>query len=102
MLVPSYFLILGGFLAVLTAGAALQEMIKQAWLREEKLNFPDLLVPYLAMCAGFIAMMASGLQIFGIPAAGAYGFTVPFILALAGFVWWRLTVEISGGGGSSW
>ncbi len=97
---PSYFLILAGLLSVLTAGFAMQEMIKQAWLREEKPSIGGLLVPFLAMCAGFIVMMASCLQVFGIPASGAFGFSVPFILALAGFVWWRLAAELSGSGGS--
>ncbi|AGY56886.1 hypothetical protein [Gloeobacter kilaueensis] len=95
---PSYLLILAGIFALITAGAALQEMIKQAWLREEKPDFGRLLVPYLTMGAGLVALMASGLEIFGIPPAGAYGVSIVLVLTVAGFVWWRLTAELTGKG----
>lgn len=93
---PPLFLMLGGFLAILTSGIALQEVLKQAFFREEKPNALSLGVCFFGLCGGFIALMGGGLRIFGLPWPGVIGFTLLFIGGLGGFVWWRLTAELSG------
>jgi ABC-type Na+ efflux pump permease subunit len=93
---PPFFLFLAGFLACLTAGAALQELLRQAFLREEQPERGSMLVPFAAIALSFIAMLAGGLLIFGIPPVPAFALSAPLVLALAGLVWWRLGAELSG------
>lgn len=91
---PPYFLIGMALLALLAGGSALQEVLRQAFLTGHKPNLNQMSIPYLAICAGFLVMLASCLQIVGFSALGGYLVAVPFVVSFAAFVWWRLLAEI--------
>jgi hypothetical protein len=90
------FLMLVGILAILASGVALQEVLKQAFFREEKPNMLSLAVSFLGLCGGLIALMSAALRIFGLPWPGVLSFAVLFIGGFGGLVWWRLNAELTG------
>lgn len=96
MVQASVFLIFAGVFATLTAGLALQETLRQAYFRDEKPILSQLIVPFLAICAGLATMLAGGLQILGFSLLTALGIALLLVVALAAVVWWRLLVELSG------
>jgi hypothetical protein len=90
------FLMLVGVLAILTSGLALQEVLKQAFFREEKPSTLSMAVSFLGLCSGLVALMSGCLRIFNLPWPGVLSFTVLFVGGLGGLVWWRLTAELTG------
>ena len=96
---PPYFLLVAGLFISLTSGLAFEAKLKQsvqewavnrstrtlATIRGFSIGFP-----FLGICAGICVFLASGVQIFGFPAAIAYGLSGFMTLLTGGLVWWQL------------
>lgn len=107
---PPYFLLIAGLLTGFTSGLAFEATLKQAvsaWARNRstqtlaKVQGFSLLLPFLGICVGTCIFLASGVQIFGLPADFAYVLSFPLTLLTGLLVWWQLgknLVQLEQGG----
>ncbi|GAB4379072.1 MAG: hypothetical protein Kow00121_32340 [Elainellaceae cyanobacterium] len=107
---PPYFLLIAGLLASLASGLAFEATLKQAvqeWANNRstrtlaKLQGSALRLPYLGMCVGICVFLASGVQIFGFPAALAYAIATSLTIFIGLLVWSQLgkiLVQLEKGG----
>lgn len=107
---PPYFLLVAGLLAGVTSGLAFQATLKQAvqeWYKNRStrtlanLQGTQLFIPFLGVTAGICIFLASGLEIFGFPAALTYVVALPMTLLTCGLIWYqlgRILVQLERGG----
>jgi hypothetical protein len=96
---PPYLLLLGGFLSSVLCGLAFQAVLKElvvAWQVEKSttalkdMRSWKLLTPFLGIAGGSIFFLASGVEIFGVPAKFAYGLATLLTVLVGRLVWWQL------------
>lgn len=108
---PPYILLGLGLFISLTCGSAFQATLKskarEIVTNEEKimkqLSVPTLQLPLLGIAMGMSIFLASGLQIFFIPAWFAYSLSVPLTIGTVGLLWKQLgrVINILREGGSA-
>ncbi|MGD1932569.1 MAG: hypothetical protein ACFB12_27055 [Leptolyngbyaceae cyanobacterium] len=97
---PPYVLLVAGLLAAIAAGSAFSAILQQStqnWSADRTQSLKtirgfSLQLPYLGICAGTCVFLASGVQLFGFPASGAYAVSAPIIALMAGLLWRQLGV----------
>lgn len=95
---PPYFLVGVGFFIALTSGFAFQRVLKiraQEIVRNEdsikkQLSVITLQLPLFGLAMGMSIFLASGLEIFFIPAWFAYSLSLPMTVATIGLLWKQL------------
>lgn len=107
---PPYVLLGLGFFIALTCGSAFQATLKskarEIVANDEKimkqLSVITLQLPLFGIAMGMSVFLASGLQIFFIPAWFAYSLSVPLTIATVGLLWKQLgrVINILREGGS--
>ncbi len=107
---PPYFLLVAGLLASIASGLAFSATLQQAvkeWSKSRStrtlatLQGSQLLIPFLGISIGVCVFLASGLEIFGLPAKFTYGVSLPMTLLIGGLIWYQLgqlLVELERGG----
>ncbi|MDA0266151.1 MAG: hypothetical protein O3A14_04135 [Cyanobacteria bacterium] len=100
---PPYVLLIAGFLAAIAAGSSFSATLQQstqAWAADRTQSLQairgfSLQLPYFGICAGTCIFLASGVQLFGFPASGAYGISAPITALMAWLVWRQLGVILT-------
>jgi hypothetical protein len=96
---PPYFLLIAGLLASIASGIAFEATLKQAvhaWSNNRSTRTLAnargfaLRLPYLGICAGVCAFLASGVQIFGFPAQFAFAIATLLTILTGLLVWSQL------------
>lgn len=96
---PPYFLVLAGLLIALTSGTAFYTTLVQSikeWSKQRSsrllasLQGTQLLLPFLGVSLGSCVFLASGLQIFSLPASFSYIVSLLMTLLVNGLVWAQL------------
>lgn len=96
---PPYFLLVAGLLAGITSGLAFSATLKQAvkeWSKSRStrtlanLQGSQLSIPFLGISVGVCVFLASGLEIFGLPAKFTYGVALVMTLLVGGLIWFQL------------
>lgn len=93
---PPYFLLVAGLFVALTSGVAFRSTLVQgiqAWVKDSSISLlqdTPLFFPFLGMSFGVWLFLASGLEVFGIPAVLSYPFALVLTVFTAGLVWWQL------------
>ncbi len=100
---PPYVLLVAGFLAAIAAGSSFSATLQQStqtWAADRTQSLSairgfSLQLPYFGICAGTCVFLASGVQLFGFPAGGAYAVSAPITALMAGLVWRQLGVILT-------
>jgi hypothetical protein len=96
---PPYILLVVGFFAALTSGAALAgtlKLIVQKWQSDgaetsgSRISTGQLLLPFLGITVGVCLFLCSGFEIFGFPPLLACAIGVPVTLFTCVLVWLQL------------
>lgn len=107
---PPYFLVLAGLFIALTSGSAFYTTLVRSireWSKQRSsrllasLQGTQLLLPFFGVSVGSCVFLASGLQIFSLPASFAYLVSLPMTLLVNGLVWaqlQKLLVQLEQGG----
>lgn len=101
---PPYFLVLAGLLIAFTSGTAFYTTLVQSiqeWSKQRSsrllasLQGTQLLLPFLGVSLGSCVFLASGLQIFSLPASFSYIVSLLMTLLVNGLVWAQLQKLLS-------
>jgi hypothetical protein len=96
---PPYVLLIAGFLASLTSGAAFEAVLKQLvqeWAKNRStrslasLKGTQLFLPFLGIFAGMCLFLGSGMEIFGFSSKMAYAISLPLTLFIGWLIWSQL------------
>lgn len=100
---PPYFLLLAGFLAAVSSGAAFSATLQQSiqsWAdgrsssKLASLRGLQLGLPFLGICSGTCVFLTSGIQIFGLPARLAYAMGVSLTFFSGLLIWSQLAKNL--------
>lgn len=96
---PPYFLLVAGLLAAIACGKAFETTLKQQvdqWSKSrssrilEELQGPQLLIPFLGICAGIVFFLGAGLMVFGVPASVSFLLGVGLTIFTGLLLWTQL------------
>ena len=89
---PPMFLFIAAFVACLACGYTMQECGK-FYLRDRVANRSMMLVPFLGVAGGTLALMIAGLNLFGFNLFLAFVVGFLLVAVTARLIWWRIEVD---------